>query len=164
MPKEVTYSLSKLVQDIEMGEIGLPDIQLTVRLEEQQGPRPVQLDVPGVPGRLPVSGRTTGSTATVRSETDEKQKWLDCSSWTASSDSPLFAVLKGIPVVREDFRKERIRIAFRPKDSQFEVADAATGRDPEHIADISELRSGSLRGTNSSRISSSGSETTRGAG
>ena len=25
--KEVTYSLSKLVQDIQMGEIGLPDIQ-----------------------------------------------------------------------------------------------------------------------------------------
>ena len=46
----------------------------------------------------------------------------------------LFAVLKGIPVVREDFRKERIRIAFRPKDSLFEVADAATGRDPEYVA------------------------------
>ena len=56
----------------------------------------------------------------------------------------LFAVLKGIPVVCEDFRKERIRIAFRPKDSQFEVADAATSRDPEYIADISELWSGSV--------------------
>ncbi len=73
----------------------------------------------------------------------------------------LFAVLKGIPVVREDFRKERIRIAFRPKDSQFEVADAATGRDPEYIADISELWSGSMTLViGSSRTSSSGSANT----
>lgn len=56
----------------------------------------------------------------------------------------LFAVLKGVPVVREDFRKERIHIAFRPKDSLFEVADAATGRDPEYIADVSELWAGSV--------------------
>ena len=56
----------------------------------------------------------------------------------------LFAVLKGVPVVREDFRKERIKIAFRPRDCQFEVADAATDRDPKYIPDISALWSGSM--------------------
>jgi len=56
----------------------------------------------------------------------------------------LYAVLKGIPIVREDFRKERIQIAFHPREERFEVADAAIKRDPEFIADISELWSGDL--------------------
>jgi hypothetical protein len=47
--------------------------------------------------------------------------------------------MKGIPVVREDFTKEKIRIAFRPGDRRFEVADAAIRRDPEFIDDISQL-------------------------
>ncbi len=51
----------------------------------------------------------------------------------------LYAVLKGIPVVREDYRTERIYIAFRPRDQKFEVADAAIRRDPEFIQDISIL-------------------------
>jgi hypothetical protein len=51
----------------------------------------------------------------------------------------LYAVLKGVSVVREDFRKERLRISFRPKDCTFEVANAATLRDYEYIHDISEL-------------------------
>jgi hypothetical protein len=51
----------------------------------------------------------------------------------------LYAVLKGISVVREDYQNERIYIAFRPKDRRFEVADAAIRRDPEFIPDISQL-------------------------
>ena len=35
--------------------------------------------------------------------------------------------------MREDYRRERIYIAFRPKDQKFEVADAAIRRDPKHI-------------------------------
>lgn len=51
----------------------------------------------------------------------------------------LYAVLKGVPVVREDFTKGNIHIAFRPRDQKFEVSDAATKRDPEFIPDISQL-------------------------
>ena len=51
----------------------------------------------------------------------------------------LYAVLKGVPVLRSDFSKSRIRIAFRPGDATFAVTDAAIERDPEFIPDISEL-------------------------
>jgi hypothetical protein len=51
----------------------------------------------------------------------------------------LYAVVKGISVVRQDFRKECIQIAFRPRDERFEVADAAIRRDPEWLPDISRL-------------------------
>ena len=41
----------------------------------------------------------------------------------------LYAVLKGAQVVRADFRKELIRIAFNPLTERFEVPDATTSKD-----------------------------------
>jgi len=49
----------------------------------------------------------------------------------------LYAVMKGIPVIRDDFRKEKILISFNPITETFEVYDVAIGRDPEFISDIS---------------------------
>ena len=51
----------------------------------------------------------------------------------------LYAVLKGIPVIRENYKKEKIYIAFRPRDQKFEVTDAAIRKDPEFIPDVSLL-------------------------
>ena len=51
----------------------------------------------------------------------------------------LYAVLKGIPVVRENYESEQIEIAFRPTDGTFQVCDAAIRRDPEYLPNISEL-------------------------
>jgi hypothetical protein len=51
----------------------------------------------------------------------------------------LYPVLKGIPVIRENYRTEQIYIAFRPRDQMFEVTDAAIQRDPEFIPDIGQL-------------------------
>lgn len=51
----------------------------------------------------------------------------------------LYAVLKGIPVVRENYESEHIEIAFRPLDGSFEVTDATTRRNPEYLPDVSKL-------------------------
>jgi len=51
----------------------------------------------------------------------------------------LYAVFTGTEVTNRRFAKELIRIAFRPRDGRFEVADAATERDPEFLPDISAL-------------------------
>lgn len=56
----------------------------------------------------------------------------------------LYAVITGTPVVRRDYSESRIRIAFRPTDSTFEVTDAAVENDPEFIPDISEVFRGSF--------------------
>ncbi len=47
--------------------------------------------------------------------------------------------MTGSPVAREDYSTGRIRLAFRPADATFAVTDAAIERDPEYLADISEL-------------------------
>lgn len=49
----------------------------------------------------------------------------------------LYAVVTGAEVVRSDFKKEKIRIAFDPLAERFEVANAATEKDPAFISDIS---------------------------
>jgi hypothetical protein len=51
----------------------------------------------------------------------------------------LYAVLRGVPVLNEDYEPLHIQIAFRPRDALFEVADAAIRRDPEFIPDISTM-------------------------
>jgi hypothetical protein len=51
----------------------------------------------------------------------------------------LYAVFRGKKVLDDDYRERLIEIAFRPRDGRFEVADAATRRDPEWIPNISDL-------------------------
>ena len=51
----------------------------------------------------------------------------------------LYAVVKGAEIIRSDFKKERVRIAFNPLSEKFDVADAAIGKDKTYIPDISEL-------------------------
>jgi len=51
----------------------------------------------------------------------------------------LYAVIKAVPVVDENFRRARIRIAFNPLEEKFEVTNAAIERNVTWIADISEL-------------------------
>ena len=143
--KEVTYSLSKLVEDIEMGEIGLPDIQRPFVWKNNKVRDLFDSMFRGYPVGYLLFWANGGSDGHRQIGTDRKQQVARLLIVDGQQRlTSLFAVLKGIPVVREDFRKERIRIAFRPKDSLFEVADAATGRDPEYVADVSELWSGSV--------------------
>jgi hypothetical protein len=48
----------------------------------------------------------------------------------------LYAVVKGLQVWRDDYTRERIRIAFNPLTERFEVTTPAFERSPEWIADI----------------------------
>lgn len=51
----------------------------------------------------------------------------------------LYAVVKGVPVVRENYERETIEIAFDPLMERFEVTDAAIRRDPSYLSNISRL-------------------------
>jgi len=49
----------------------------------------------------------------------------------------LYTVIKDIPVVRDNYKTEKINIAFNPLEYKFEVADAAIIKDNYFIPDIS---------------------------
>ncbi len=140
--KKVDYDLGSLVKYIELGEIGLPDIQrpfvwknAKVRdlFDSMYRGYPVGyllLWENGLPDDRPIG-------------TDSKQKpprlvIVDGQQRLTS----LYAVVKGVPVVRENYASEKISIAFNPLEGRFEVADAAIKRDKAFIADISEVWSG----------------------
>ena len=54
----------------------------------------------------------------------------------------LFAVMRGVEVLDKDGAPRKITIAFRPRDGRFEVADAAIRKDPEFLANVTELWNG----------------------
>lgn len=141
--KEVGYSLSKLIADIDAGEIGLPDIQ-----------RPFVWTPPKVRDLFDSMYRgfpvgyllfwavpQGGDMRQIGTEIKQKVPHLVIVDGQQRLTS-LYAVLRGREVVREGLEPHKIVIAFRPRDGQFEVRDAAIVKDPEFIPDISRLWSG----------------------
>lgn len=143
--KEVNYSLSKLIADIDMGEIGLPELQRPFVWPNSKVRDLFDSMYKGFPvGYLLFWANGTGS-GHKQIGTDAKQKIprlliVDGQQRLTS----LYSVIKGLPVIRENYKPERICIAFRPRDQKFDVADAAIQRDPEFIPDISVLWSSEI--------------------
>lgn len=143
--KEVNYSLAKLIEDIDVGEIGLPDIQRPFVWTKAKVRDLFDSMYSGFPVGYLLFWANAGANGARQIGADGKQSVprlliVDGQQRLTS----LYAVLKGIAVVDEDFRTERIKIAFRPRDQLFAVPDAAVERDPEFIPDISQLWIGPL--------------------
>lgn len=139
--KEVHYSLGTLIDDIGLGRIGLPDIQrpfvwanAKVRdlFDSMYRGYPVGYFLFWQTGAEGVDTKVIGETNKQKSPSllivDGQQRLTS-----------LYAVIRREAVMRENFQREHIRIAFRPQSGAFAVPDATTERDPEYILDISEL-------------------------
>jgi hypothetical protein len=138
--KEVGYSLSKLIDDIQMGEIGLPDIQRPFVWKNAKVRDLFDSMYRGYPvGYFLFWENQVGvKTKQIGANSHQKVPHLLIVDGQQRLTS-LYAVLKGIPVVRETYETELIEIAFRPTDGTFQVCDAAIRKDPEYLANISEL-------------------------
>ncbi|MFN6478293.1 DUF262 domain-containing protein [Nostoc sp. DedQUE07] len=144
--KQITYSLTSLIHDIELGEIGLPDIQRLFVWEAAKVRDLFDSMYQGFPvGYLLLwatdhltntrhIGTTSKQVKTPRLLIVDGQQRLTC----------LYTVFKGHKVLTKDFKEVQIQIAFRPADAKFEVADAAIQRDPEYIFNTSQLWSDSI--------------------
>ena len=142
---KVDYDLGALVKFISLGEIGLPDIQRPFVWKNAKVRDLFDSMYKGYPvGYLLfwqnglVDDRTIG--------TDQKQKpprlvIVDGQQRMTS----LYAVIKGVNVIRENYDNEKISIAFNPLEERFEVADAAIRRNKAYIPDISVLWSGETK-------------------
>lgn len=141
--KEVNYSLAKLVEDIDMGEIGLPELQRPFVWPNTKVRDLFDSMYKGFPvGYLLFwANGMSGDHHQIGTEVKQKAPRLLIVDGQQRLTS-LYAVLKGVPVLRENYRRERVSIAFRPSDQTFEVTDAAIRRDAEFIADISDLWAG----------------------
>lgn len=137
--KEVGYALSKLIHDIDCGEIGLPDIQRPFVWKPAKVRDLFDSMFRGFPvGYLLFWANPSGGARQIGTGQKQAAPRLLIVDGQQRLTS-LYAVLRGRPVLNRNYEERRIRIAFRPADATFEVADAAIRRDPEFIADISEL-------------------------
>ena len=138
--KDTTYNLTGLLENIRRGEIALPDIQRPFVWAPARVRELFDSMYKGFPvGYLlfwatgaEAGARQIGSeakTAAPRMLIVDGQQRL----------TSLFAVMKGVPVLRKDFTEGRIRLAFCPVEKRFEVTDAAIEKDPNFIADITDV-------------------------
>ncbi|MFN8108780.1 MAG: DUF262 domain-containing protein [Thermoleophilia bacterium] len=159
----VGHTAGALVDRIESGQIGLPDIQRPFVWEAAKVRDLFDSMYRGFPvGHLLLwsSGAELGAKQIGSNAKGEAPQLLIVDGQQRLTS--LYAVMRGRPVVGKDYVERRIHIAFRPKDGTFAVADAAVVRDPAFIPDISAIWTGSSYGLITSflaRLSSLGTLT-----
>ena len=145
--KDSSYNLSTLLEEIDRGEIALPDIQRPFVWKSTKVRDLFDSMYRGLPvGHLLfwATGAEMGARriGTHAHEAAPRLMIVDGQQRLTS----LYTVLTGKEVLRDDYTASRICIGFRPRDGSFEVANAAVVRNPEFIPDISILWDGSGRG------------------
>ena len=145
---KVDYDLGALIKYIGLGEIGLPDIQRPFVWKNAKVRDLFDSMYKGYPvGYLLLwQNGLAADTRTIGADTKQKPPRLVIVDGQQRLTS-LYAVVKGIPVIRENYQTEKISIAFNPLEEKFEVADAAIRRDKSYIPDISTLWSGEIKVT-----------------
>lgn len=139
--KRVDYTLDGLLHYLDIGDIGLPDIQRPFVWTPTKVRDLFDSMYRGFPvGYLlfwanssPDGSRTIGL--------DDKPHKVPSLLIVDGQQrlTSLYSVFRGKPVLDENWQSRHIEIAFRPRDGKFEVTDAAVRKDPEFIPDISTL-------------------------
>lgn len=144
--KTTDYTIGKLIDDIEIGDIALPDIQRP--FVWYKSIRKVRDLFDSIYRGYPIGYLLFWENAN-RSDYknigfEEKKRKIPRFLIIDGQQrlTALFAVMKNQKVLTPDYEQKKIKIAFRPIDGTFKVGDAATDRDPEFIPDLSSLWSG----------------------
>src|SRR5688572_18739941 len=130
---KVDYTLGSLMDAIQMGTIGLPDIQRPFVWKNAKVRNLFDSMYRGFPvGYLLFWENAVDGTKPIG--TDGKQKVPQMLIVDGQQRlTSLYAVIKGVSVVRENYHSELIEMAFSPILEKFEVVDAAIRRDRSFI-------------------------------
>lgn len=134
------YPLSSLVEDIELGKLGLPDIQRPFVWPNKNVRNLFDSLYRGYPAGHLLFWETGADGAMRAIGTREHQRPPSLAIVDGQQRlTSLFAVLKGREVLRANFKKERIKIAFNPLQERFDVTDASIAKDKAYIPNISDF-------------------------
>ena len=135
------FTLADILSDIDLGDLGLPDIQRPFVWSAAKVRDLFDSMYQGFPVGYLLFWATTESRGGARAiGTTNKQKTPSLLIVDGQQRlTSLYAVVRAKPVFSESFEPTRIEIAFRPRDGRFEVADAATKNDPEFLSNISDI-------------------------
>jgi len=144
--KTTDYTIGKLIDDIEIGDIALPDIQRPfVWYKKISKVRDLFDSIyRGYPIGYLLFWENANRSDYKNIGFDAKKRKIPRFLIIDGQQrlTALFAVMKNQEVLTPDYERKTIKIAFRPIDALFKVGDAATDRDPEYIPDLSALWSG----------------------
>jgi hypothetical protein len=143
--KRIDYDLSSLLNYIDIGDIGLPDIQRPFVWKNSKVRDLLDSMYRGFPVGYLLFWENMSVTEDMLSL---KHIGVGCKQRNIASRliidgqqrlTSLYAVFKGQQVLDKNYKKRIIEIAFRPRNGEFKVADAAIKKDAEWIPNISEL-------------------------
>lgn len=138
--KDVKYNLISLIQNIDLGTIGLPDIQRPFVWKDTKVRDLFDSLYKGYPVGYFLFWENANIDGVKGIGTDVKQKFANLLIVDGQQRlTSLYAVLKGQEVIRENYEKTKIIIAFNPLENKFEVPDAAIKRNPRYYQNISDL-------------------------
>ncbi|MCP5244777.1 MAG: DUF262 domain-containing protein [Burkholderiales bacterium] len=139
--KRVDYDLAGLLHYIDIGDIGLPDIQRPFVWSNAKVRDLFDSMYRGFPVGYLLFWANQAVQGVKQIGTGDKVHHVPSLLIVDGQQrlTSLYAVFRGQTVLDEDYQERRIEVAFRPRDSKFDVADAAIRRDPEWIANISEI-------------------------
>ena len=138
--KEVSYNLATLIQQIDMGVIGLPDIQRPFVWADTK----VRDLFDSMYKGYPVGYFLFWANANVEHSkgigTTAKQKHPNLLIVDGQQRlTSLYAVIKAQEIIRENYTKATIVIAFNPLEEKFEIPDASIRKNPRYFQNISKI-------------------------
>lgn len=132
------YPVNALIEDIDLGKIGLPELQRPFVWPNVNVRNLFDSLYRGYPAGFLLFWET-GNDAGLKGIGTKNDKAVPKLAIVDGQQrlTALYSVIKGVEVVRANFKKERIQIAFSPLSGRFAVADAAIRKDKAYIPDIS---------------------------
>lgn len=132
--------ITSLIEDIDMGKIGLPELQRPFVWPNVNVRDLFDSLYRGYPAGFLLFWKTGSEGGLKNIGTSTKQYVPELAIVDGQQRlTSLYAVVKGAEVLRANFKKERIEIAFNPLTERFDVADAAIRKDRSYIPNISVL-------------------------
>ena len=138
--KEVNYNLITLIQQIDLGIIGLPDIQRPFVWPDTK----VRDLFDSMYKGYPVGYFLFWANANIENiksiGTSNKQKHPNLLIVDGQQRlTSLYAVIKGQEIIRENYTNAIIVIAFNPLEEKFEIPDASIRKNPRYFQNVSVL-------------------------
>jgi len=139
--KKVDYDLSGLLHYIDIGDIGLPDIQRPFIWSNTKVRDLFDSMYRGFPVGYLLFWSNAGIANTKAIGTEDKRHDVPNLLIVDGQQrlTSLYAVFRGKTILDSDYKERKIEIAFNPLEGKFEVTDAAIRKDVSWVPNISDL-------------------------
>ncbi len=139
--KKVDYDLAGLLHYVDIGDVGLPDIQRPFVWSNAKVRDLFDSMYRGFPVGYLLFWENASSVGAKHIGTGNKQHAVPSRLIVDGQQrlTSLYAVFRGKKVLDAEYNERLIEVAFCPRSGKFEVADAAIRRDAEWIPNISTL-------------------------